>query len=666
MKRCILFLRVSTHKQSLDSQEVSLREQAHNSGFTDEQIHVIKNTESASKLEEEEREGLNELYREIDKGDVDCVRIWELSRLSRKVEVLTSIRKRLLNAKVQLYCNNPQFTLLTEDRTKIDKMSDLVFSIFSILAEQEIIEKKERFARGKRNKALKGRFTGGQLPFGYCYDKDTKIIIPEEIKEDGSLGDAALVRTIFNLYENGISQVGLAKYFYERGRTQLTSSLINNILTNRAYTGEESEEKVRHANRRGKPSEWTAYPRRYPVIITKEQFERCREIAKANNTKLSKARNVYLADGIIRCPECGRKLQAVGSRCVYFCRDAHNINKEYSGSLVKERCSFRGNASINVVDSLAWDMAAIVEMNCVARDTSEQVKDLQRQIEDVKELLSGDEILKANILTKKERIAENYEDGIISKDQRNKRLKEVDDELSHIYSKEAEHLQKIERLRSLIESIQIESEKDTIFQRIFFANGSSIKAINSKWGDAFIDEINENTTPEERQKIVRKNLRKITIEDVDTLCDFKHKGTKVVRGRLFTAYSNFQFAPRKYLFIANTGDGGRLLLLQGTNTTTQPIIAKGEKIKITYRYTDSHKYSKRHQDRQLRKQQLAEEKGDALSVSELSKLINCPVSTIHSAISRGHLIGEKHGKERWISKADADVYIENYLKKQQQ
>ena len=53
MKRCILFLRVSTHKQSLDSQEVSLREQAHNSGFTDEQIHVIKNTESASKLEEE-------------------------------------------------------------------------------------------------------------------------------------------------------------------------------------------------------------------------------------------------------------------------------------------------------------------------------------------------------------------------------------------------------------------------------------------------------------------------------------------------------------------------------------------------------------------------------------------------------------------------------------
>ena len=159
MKKAVLFVRVSTEKQTLESQIEALKRSASVDGFGDSDIIVIAKKESGVKLKEAEREGLNELKDVIEKNDVDCVYIFELSRLSRDPMTLYSVRDKIFrNNKVQLKCLKPSFTLLEEpDRTKLDTMGSLVFSIFGCFAEQEVVEKKERFHRGKGQKAIEDR-----------------------------------------------------------------------------------------------------------------------------------------------------------------------------------------------------------------------------------------------------------------------------------------------------------------------------------------------------------------------------------------------------------------------------------------------------------------------------------------------------------------------------
>ena len=139
MGRVILFTRVSTEQQHLESQEDSLRRAAIFDGWSEADMKVIGKKESAIKLEEEEREGLKELDAELAKGDVDTIYIFELSRLSRRPDVLFKKRKEFLEAKVQLKCLNPSFNLLTPDRTQYDSNAALVFSLFATMAEQEMV-----------------------------------------------------------------------------------------------------------------------------------------------------------------------------------------------------------------------------------------------------------------------------------------------------------------------------------------------------------------------------------------------------------------------------------------------------------------------------------------------------------------------------------------------
>ena len=231
MGKVILFLRVSTKEQQLERQEDELRRMALADGHEETDFIVIAYKESAIKLSENEREGLNELKRVIEQENVDTLYITELSRLSRRPDTLFALRDLLFDKKIQLRCQNPDFSLLNKDRTKYDGHAILVFSIFGALAEQEMVEKKERFSTGKRRKAAEGKYVGGAIPFGYRIDKDRdKLIVRDDEK-------AEIVKLIFDLYEKGFSQQKIVVEMRSRG-FNLTLSKVNSILNNQSYTGE--------------------------------------------------------------------------------------------------------------------------------------------------------------------------------------------------------------------------------------------------------------------------------------------------------------------------------------------------------------------------------------------------------------------------------------------
>ena len=177
MNRAIILSRVSTQHQDLTQQTDEGLREVHKDGFSDDNIIIIEVKESAIKLSEEERRGLNRMKYEISEDpNIKCVYIYELSRLSRRQLVLFSIRDFLVERQIQLICLKPYFRLLEVDGT-MSQTGSLMFSLFSSLSESEMMLKKERLMRGRRRNKELGKSVGGRPPFGYDLDKSKRYIV---------------------------------------------------------------------------------------------------------------------------------------------------------------------------------------------------------------------------------------------------------------------------------------------------------------------------------------------------------------------------------------------------------------------------------------------------------------------------------------------------------
>lgn len=77
-------------------------------GYKKDDIILIEEKESAVKLDEESRLGLNRMKSSIeDDAEINAVHVFELSRLSRRPDVLYSVRDYLINRKIQLIVLKP-------------------------------------------------------------------------------------------------------------------------------------------------------------------------------------------------------------------------------------------------------------------------------------------------------------------------------------------------------------------------------------------------------------------------------------------------------------------------------------------------------------------------------------------------------------------------------
>lgn len=601
MGKVILFTRVSTQQQHLESQEDSLRRAAIADGFSEDDMIVIGTKESAIKLEEEERQGLQELKKELAKGDVNIIYIFELSRLSRKPKVLYSIRDQLLEAKVQLKCLNPSFTLLNNDRTQFDGTASLIFSLFGAMAEQEMIEKKERFHRGRRRLAEEGKYNGGNIPYGYRIDREQGklIVIDEE--------DAAVVREIFNLYESGVSQPQLAREFYRRGNRKITISFLNNILNNERYTGR------KHCY----PG--SSFERVYPVIITPEQFDRCRKIAYENNTTVNKARNVYYAHKLIRCKECGCFWSASGSKAYYHCYDAHNAMRKYDHYSTPQ-CTCKLGISINIMDSILWHLCINEEVRYIVNAANAEVADYKERIAVLEQKLSFiDDRLKL-LDEKKERIVETYIDGAISKDKRDAKFAEVDKDRRDVLLEQVEYINEKEHLEGLMIDLSARYDIDDVNN--IAGHLDKITALQER--------IASITSDKERSEIVHRHVKTITVENREIMYAFGI-GTRMALARLITI-TFYRGETEYFYYLPNTGKGGIVLRADENGEII-------EKLRFQYlpRFFDEGK-DRRHREERERikaeRDRLYPADRYIFAYSGIGKFMNVSVSVAHMYVTK--------------------------------
>lgn len=349
--KCILLVRVSTEAQSYEEQEKELYGLAHFYGYKDKDISSIATKESAIKLDEEERFGLNRMKELLETGEYDCVFAWEISRIARRKKILFSILEYLTTKGIQLIIKEPRIRLLKDDRT-IDEGAETIFTLYAQLAESEMRNKIARFSRAKKEGFNKGKYMGGKITLGYKVSEDGYW----EIDEEGS----KLVRLIFDMYISGeYSLTELGKelksrgYFKKLSITNVKAEMYG-LLKNPIYRGIRTSNNI------------------YPQIIDDDTWEKCRKKREENRTR-PKAKTPHLLTPLIRC-FCGASYSVNLMDATYSCRVKHNA--------VEKGLSHSPDINVNMIESLVWYVALQElheDMICKRNDAKENYE-RERQV----------------------------------------------------------------------------------------------------------------------------------------------------------------------------------------------------------------------------------------------------------------------------------------------
>lgn len=346
MGKCLILSRVSTVSQDLEQQTTQLIKEANNHGFTNDNIIIVEDKESAIKLEELERNTLNQMKKHIENDDVQCVFIWEITRLSRQLPMLYSLRDYLQANHVQLYCHTPEFKLF-DDNWTISQASNIVFALYAVMAESEMQIKKERFARGKAKKKAEGKFTGGKILFGYTVDSENRFMIHEE--------NASIVKRIFSLYLSGqYSARQISTLLYKEGtinqiQPRTRETFVCKILKNRNYLGTPI----------------------YKQIISEEDFNKAQELLSQHQIKprITYKENIYHGHKLLFIKDTNRQMMVRK-------RDAAYI-EPVSGFCI----------SINMVDSLllycsdyAYKQHCLGDYEKIQQKYEDELKSLNKRI----------------------------------------------------------------------------------------------------------------------------------------------------------------------------------------------------------------------------------------------------------------------------------------------
>lgn len=542
MGKCIIFIRVSTESQEFISQREELYRTAHNHGYADKDIIEISKKESGKKLSESEREGLTELYQYFEKGGVSDVYIWELSRLSRRQKDIFAIIEKFKDYRVQLHCLNPSFVLLNREKTDIELSARLAIGIFGAMAEQEVIEKKARFARGKKIKAEQNKYNGGAIPYGYRVDKEQdNLIVPDEVESE-------VVREIFRLYEKGYSQAKIARELDSRGakgrsvRTtvRFTISLVHQILTNELLTG--------------KPllNRGASYVRSYPPIISEEQFKRCREIAAKNNKVVPKSKRVFYAHGLLKCPVCGRNYVSSGYKGYYKCGDAYNTQKAFNGYLNPERCSNRLVISTNILDSLLWHIAVERESAYIMGMDNEQMQEYKKSKEIINSKIRTIPKRKEKLSAEQNRITHTYIKGAITTEEYDELLHKIKHQAIDLDKELAQYENELIHIEELIETYKERKKQNRKFSEDL---------------DRLDIEIRGITDDDARRNIIKKHIKKVEIFELKIPYIFKNTGEIEVNAKRIVVDTYALHNKIEYIFIPNDGKGGTFLRTQRWHET---------------------------------------------------------------------------------------------------
>ena len=349
MANAIIWGRVSTTRQELEAQVNELIGYAVNDGYNRDKLVIIKSAgASARKQNDLYKQEVEELLSTLDSDStINCVYVWEVSRLARAELPFYKMKDYFITHKVQLIVKTPEIHLLKKDGT-VDLGQEVILNLLVTLAKQEMEIKEKRFARGKARNKAEGKYNGGRIKLGYMLDATKHFIINPETVD--------LVRRIFTAYVNNEKSVdGIYRELVDLGiyhpKPNVTkgNKQMNAILKDRAYIGEGF----------------------YPRIISDEVFEAA-QAKMATHPKRHKSSEIFFCASIMKDAETGYTFIADKSSVAY---GMHLTRPKYY-------------LSINACDMLCWFHASFLYNGMLSTDRKTNTVEYQQKVEENKTKVS--------------------------------------------------------------------------------------------------------------------------------------------------------------------------------------------------------------------------------------------------------------------------------------
>lgn len=272
-----LYIRVSTDAQREEGYSIDAQKEALIAYCTMKKIEnyelFIDGGFTGSNLERPE---MQRMIKKAKKKEITHCIVYKLDRLSRSQRDTLYLIEDILNP------HGVDFISINETMDTSTPMGRLMLGILSAFAQLERENIRERTQMGMLERVKKGYWMGGgRVPFGYDYDSDKGILVPND--------DAKTVKKIYDYYLKGLSAQAIANMVglkYDR--------LVIQILTRKSNLGII-------------PYKGKEYQGRHEAIINRNTYDRAMQrMAERSKNHVSSSNN--LLTGLLVCGKCGAKM----------------------------------------------------------------------------------------------------------------------------------------------------------------------------------------------------------------------------------------------------------------------------------------------------------------------------------------------------------------------
>lgn len=170
----VAYCRVSTLEQKKNGYgiDIQVRDVTIFAGLHNLFVQKFYKDEGESGVKEE-RNGLKQLMKACQAGQIEVVILPSLDRLSREVRIAENLFHEFQKLEVKIMiADMPQYNGNRKDI--------FIRQIFEAIAEENRREIIERLWKGRQERTRKGLFPGGNLPYGYTRENKKIMIAPQE------------------------------------------------------------------------------------------------------------------------------------------------------------------------------------------------------------------------------------------------------------------------------------------------------------------------------------------------------------------------------------------------------------------------------------------------------------------------------------------------------
>lgn len=447
-----IYIRVSTDYQaeegySIEAQKEQLAAYCVSKGIKKYEFYIDGGW-SGSNIDRPE---MQRLISDVKNNKISHVIVYKLDRLSRSQKDTLYLIEDVFNT------HDVTFVSMSETMDTSTPMGRLMLGILSAFAQLERENIRMRTRMGMKERVKSGLWMGGgRIPFGYDYDKEKGVLVPNK--------DAEKVKQVYKLYIEGKSPQEIANLLglkYDK--------LVNQILIRKSnygiieYNGEE-------------------YQGKHNPIISKETYDLAMK-CMLDRSQVRVNTSEYLLTGLVYCGKCGAKMRYQkwgnkGSKLVCY---SQQKSKQY---LVKDPDCDQEKVWCDEVEDLVIKSIFEFAKNYKPSKTESVVPD--------------------NALSLLYR----------QQDELNKKIKK----LYNVYAETEDNndvllstIQELQKqLKNVNKQIDIETKNSIIFSRRK-EKTEILSSINEVWND--LDE-------KQKKNILRKLVNKITITNNNVNIDF--------------------------------------------------------------------------------------------------------------------------------------------------